>query len=160
MTQFIIREAEFPGDAPELARLFRDYVEWLGVDLGFQDFETELAGLPGRYAHPAGCALLAENAAGQAIGCVAMRALQGDICEMKRLYLHPDARGTGLGRRLAESVIEAARQAGYRRMVLDTLDHMRDALGLYDRLGFQPIAAYYHNPIPGAVYLGLDLDSA
>lgn len=160
MTQIIIRDAEFPDDARELARLFREYVEWLGVDLGFQDFETELAGLPGKYARPSGCALLAENAGGQVIGCVAMRALQDDTCEMKRLYLRPDARRTGLGRRLAESVIGAARRVGYRRMVLDTLDHMQDALRLYDRLGFQPITAYYHNPIPGAVYLGLDLDPA
>lgn len=158
MTRFTIRDAKFPDDAPQLARLFRDYVEWLGVDLGFQDFEAELAGLPGKYAPPGGCALLAEVTDGLAIGCVAMRPLRGDICEMKRFYLRPDARGTGLGRRLAESVIRAARQAGYRRMVLDTLDHMQGALRLYDRLGFQQIPPYYHNPMPGAVYLGRDLD--
>ena len=158
MTRITIRDAKFPDDAPQLARLFRDYVEWLGVDLGFQDFEAELAGLPGKYAPPGGCALLAEVTGGRAIGCVAMRPLRGDICEMKRLYLRPDARGTGLGRRLAENVIRAARQAGYRRMVLDTLDHMQGALRLYDRLGFQQIPPYYHNPMPGAVYLGRDLD--
>lgn len=158
MTQIIIRDARFPDDAPDLLRLFREYVDWLGVDLGFQDFEAELASLPGKYAPPDGCALLAKNTSGQAIGCVAMRPLKGDICEMKRLYLRPGVRGNGLGRKLAESVMQAARQAGYRRMVLDTLDHMQDALRLYERLGFQRIAPYYHNPIPGAVYLGRDLD--
>lgn len=157
MKQIDIRPADFPDDTQILRQLFREYADWLAVDLGFQDFEAELAALPGKYAPPMGIALLAEHADNPALGCVAMRPLDDETCEMKRLYLRPEARGTGLGRKLAARVIEAARQAGYRRMVLDTLDHMQDALHLYDRLGFQPIAPYYHNPIPGAVYLGLDL---
>lgn len=160
MTQSIIRDANFPADAATLLRLFREYAEWLGVDLGFQDFEAELASLPGKYTRPGGCALLAQDADGQVHGCVAMRPLKDDICEMKRLYLRPEARGTGLGRKLADAVIAAARQAGYRHMVLDTLDHMQGALRLYDRLGFRPVDPYYHNPVPGAVYLGLDLSAA
>lgn len=157
MEQIDIRPAGFPDDTATLRQLFREYADWLAVDLDFQDFEAELAALPGKYAPPTGIALLAERADNLTLGCVAMRPLNDETCEMKRLYLRPEARGTGLGRKLAAHVIEAARQAGYRRMVLDTLDHMEDALRLYDRLGFRPIAPYYHNPIPGAVYLGLDL---
>lgn len=151
-----IRPARFPGDAPLLRTLFREYAGWLNVDLDFQGFEAELADLPGAYAPPGGMTLIAEQD-GAALGCVAMRPLTGDTCEMKRLWLRPEARGLGLGRALAEHLFQAARDAGYRRMALDTLDHMTDALRLYERLGFHPVPAYYHNPLPGAVYLARDL---
>lgn len=157
MQQIDIRTASFPDDTETLRQLFREYADWLAVDLGFQGFEAELATLPGKYAPPTGAALLAERADNFILGCVAMRPLDRQTCEMKRLYLRGEARGAGLGRKLATQVIQLARQAGYDRMVLDTLDHMQDALRLYARLGFQPIAAYYPNPVPGAVYLGLDL---
>lgn len=152
----IIRPADFPKDAPLLRTLFREYAVWLGVDLDFQGFEVELANLPGAYAPPQGIALIAEQN-GAAIGCVAMRPVKDDTCEMKRLWLRPEARGQGLGQTLAQRLFQAAIEAGYRHMVLDTLENMTGARRLYSRLGFHPIPAYYHNPLPGAVYLGRDL---
>lgn len=159
MKQYQVRSANFPNDAEILRQLFREYADWLAVDLNFQDFDTELAGLPGKYARPQGAAFLATGPDG-VIGCIAMRPLDHidpGTCEMKRLFLRSQARGTGMGRKLAETLIETARWAGYRRMVLDTLDHMTDALRLYGRLGFNQTEAYYSNPILGAVYLSLDL---
>ncbi|TRW96754.1 GNAT family N-acetyltransferase [Paracoccus sp. M683] len=163
MNSFTIQDARFPADIGTVRHLFRAYAEWLGIDLDFQGFEAELASLPGRYAGPDGALLLLhQGAAGAgdaqpATGCVAMRRLDGETCEMKRLYLDTTLRGSGMGRALGQAIITRAREAGYRRMVLDTLDHMGAALRLYERLGFQPIAPYYSNPLPGAVYLGLDL---
>lgn len=141
------------ADLADIRALFTEYAEGLGVDLCFQGFEAELAGLPGRYAPPAGAILIARTPEGAALGCVAMRPLGGGDCEMKRLYVRPQARGTALGRRLAAAIIEAARGAGHRRMLLDTLDHMRPALTLYRSLGFREVDAYYDNPLPGVVYL-------
>jgi GNAT superfamily N-acetyltransferase len=146
-------------DAPalETARsLFREYQQSLGIDLGFQDFETELRTLPGEYARPGGRLLLALDD-GDAAGCVAMRPLEAETCEMKRLYVRASHRATGLGRRLAERIIAEARAAGYRRMVLDTLPSMGSAQRLYESLGFAEIAPYRHNPVPGARFLALDL---
>jgi ribosomal protein S18 acetylase RimI-like enzyme len=143
--------------APEIAAaaaLFREYVDWLGIDLSFQDFETELAGLPGKYAPPAGELVLAFAPNGKPIGCVAVRPLAGTVCEMKRLYVRPAARGLGIGRALVAAIIEAAQALGYTEMKLDTLPSMPEAFGLYARFGFTRIAAYYHNPVPGTVYLG------
>ncbi|MFV0300187.1 MAG: GNAT family N-acetyltransferase [Paracoccus sp. (in: a-proteobacteria)] len=157
MSRFTITDAAFPRDTEAVRHLFRAYATWLGVDLDFQDFEAELATLPGRYAPPGGALLLLRDADGRAVGCVAMRALADGACEMKRLYLDGAARGSGQGRALADAIVARARAAGYRRMVLDTLDHMGAALRLYDRMGFHGVEAYYHNPLPGAVYLGLDL---
>jgi putative acetyltransferase len=136
--------------------LFREYAQGLGVDLCFQGFEDELATLPGAYAAPTGALLLAE-VDGAVAGCGAMRAFaSGDhanACEMKRLYVRPAFRGFGLGRLLAQALLDRARTAGYSEMLLDTLDDMESARGLYASLGFEPVAPYYYNPIPGAHYL-------
>jgi ribosomal protein S18 acetylase RimI-like enzyme len=140
-----------------LAReLFMEYAQSLGIDLSFQDFETELGTLPGKYAPPGGCLVLAfiED---EPAGCAAMRGLTDEICEMKRLYARPAFRGQGVGLALAKAVIGAARRAGYRRMRLDTLPSMQSAQGLYRKLGFYEIEPYVYNPVEGAKFLQLHL---
>lgn len=151
-----IRPATLPQDLPEVRRLFRDYADGLGIDLSFQDFETELRELPGRYAAPRGRLLLAWRGT-QPLGCVALRPLSGNDCEMKRLYVRAQARGERLGRRLAERICREAREAGYTRICLDTLPTMQAAQALYRALGFRPIEPYGYNPVPGALFLALDL---
>jgi GNAT superfamily N-acetyltransferase len=139
--------------------LFVEYAGSLGFDLCFQGFDEELAALPGRYAEPAGCVLLArDGSAPEPVGCVALRPLEDGACEMKRLYVRPAGRGRGIGRVLAEAVIEQARRAGYAGMRLDTIDPVMDAaVALYLQLGFVDIPPYTDNPIPGARYLQLTL---
>ncbi len=151
-----IRTADLPADLPVVRRLFRQYADSLGIDLGFQDFGTELISLPGKYSPPRGCLLLAWDG-DRAVGCVALRSIDENVCEMKRLYVDPDIRAQGLGRRLAERIIQEARVIGYRSMCLDTLPSMTSALHLYYNLGFRPIEPYVFNPIEGAIFLGLDL---
>jgi ribosomal protein S18 acetylase RimI-like enzyme len=147
----IIRAATV-ADLDEIRLMLREYAAWLEIDLCFQNFEEELAGLPGEYSPPRGRLLIAESA-----GCVALRPLEEDVCEMKRLYVRPEGRGSGLGRRLALALIEEARGIGYRRMRLDTMPKMGGAQRLYESLGFRDIAAYRYNPEPGARFLELDL---
>lgn len=139
--------------------LLREYQLLLGVDLGFQGFAEELATLPGAYAPPGGLLLLATRA-GEPLGCVALRDAGAGRAEMKRLFVRPAARGLGLGRALAERIIEEARAAGYAEIVLDTLPSMGEAHRLYEQLGFRPVAAYNANPIPGTRHLGLPLRPA
>lgn len=152
-----------PSTESELAaarEIFREYAVELGVDLCFQSFDAELASLPGDYAEPRGALLLA-LVEGEVAGCCALRPLDtadyANAAEIKRLYVRKAFRGFGLGRQLAEAVLDAARQAGYDCVLLDTLDDMEAARALYDDLGFKDIPPYYHNPIAGAHYLKADL---
>ncbi len=152
-----IFQAESPSQIAQARELFLEYAQSLGFSLCFQNFDKELAGLPGDYAPPDGRLLLAEFE-GQFAACVALHKLGPDICEMKRLYLRPQFRGKGLGRTLAERIISEARQIGYRRMRLDTVEPvMKDAVAMYRRLGFKEIAPYCANPMAGAMYMELTL---
>jgi len=134
------------------------YAASLPVDLGYQDFGAELAALPGKYAPPKGELFLARDKAGSPLGCVALRPMSPDgFCEMKRLFLLPDARGLGLGKALTEQVVEAARARGYRELRLDTLPTMEAAIDLYERAGFRRVTSYYEPTPPGTIFMSLTL---
>lgn len=137
-------------------RLFRDYQAYIGVDLCFQSFEQELAALPGAYAPPGGCILFGEIG-GEAAGIVALRPLDPDTAEMKRLFVLPEGQGTGLGRELVLALLAQARAKGYRKLRLDTLPVMDRAIALYRSLGFQEIEPYMASPVSGALFFELDL---
>ena len=152
----VIRDAT-AADLDEVRALFREYHAWLDEDLCFQGFDEEMAALPGAYARPAGCLLIGERA-GRILGVIALRPLAPGVCEMKRLFVRPDAHGAGLGRALAERLIAEARAAGYRAMRLDTIPHkMAAAVVLYERLGFREVAPYYPSPIAGTRFMELAL---
>jgi putative acetyltransferase len=154
---FALTQAESAAQIAQARELFLEYAESLGFSLCFQNFEQELAGLPGGYAPPDGRLLLAE-CEGQVAACVALHKLEQGVCEMKRLYLRPPFRGKGLGRALAERIIAEARQIGYHHMRLDTVEPvMKDAVAMYRKLGFKEIAAYCPNPMAGAMYMELEL---
>ena len=150
-------QAQTADQIDEARRLFREYAEWLQIDLCFQDFEKELAELPGEYVPPSGRLLLAYPDS-EVAGCIALRQLDPRTCEMKRLFLREQFRGLGFGRQLIARIIREAKQIGYAAMRLDTLPpKMNDAIALYRSYGFKEIAPYYQNPVPGAVFMELDL---
>ncbi len=154
-----ITPATTVAEIEQVRQLFREYAAELDVDLCFQGFEEELAGLPGKYAPPKGSLLIA-SAEDQIAGCVAIRPLVEGECEMKRLFVRPSARNGGVGRKLACKIISVARELGYIAMRLDTLDRLTEAMRLYEDLGFRRTGPYYENPLPGVVYWELRLNGA
>lgn len=152
----IIYRAESDQDWEIAADLFVEYAESLDFDLAFQSFDEEMADLRRQYAPPTGCMLLAQDGV-RTVGCVALRSLGAGVCEMKRLYVMPEARGMGYGKRLALGIIEEARERNFDRMRLDTVPAMTTARSLYAELGFRPIRPYCRNPVPGAEFLELEL---
>lgn len=160
MSEFSIQKAASEADIDATRRLFQDYATWLetdhGISLEFQGIDAELAGLPGKYAPPGGQIYLALRA-GEALGCAAFRPFEGKVCEIKRLYVSPKARGHALGQKLVETVLQGARDAGYVRAVLDTADFMGQAQRVYESFGFTDIPKYYENPVAGVRYMGGDL---
>lgn len=151
-----IIEANTGRDFQRARTLFNEYVRALAIDLTFQSYEQELANIESIYGPPSGALLLARHK-GSLIGCVGLRRLDETTCEMKRLYVIPAARGKGVGRILCKRIIEKAEELGYRRMRLDTLRSMNAARALYGSFGFREIEPYYHNPIPGTVYMEVEL---
>jgi putative acetyltransferase len=152
-----ISQAESSAEVAIVRELFVEYAESLGFSLCFQNFDRELAGLPGDYTPPQGRLLLARSGVASA-GCVALHSLEPGICEIKRLYVRPQFRATGLGKTLTSTVISEAKSIGYKKVRLDTVEpKMKNAVGLYRALGFREIAAYRPNPIEGAMYMELEL---
>jgi ribosomal protein S18 acetylase RimI-like enzyme len=151
-----LSQAETGAQVEEARTLFKEYADSTGVNLCFQNFGQELDSLPGDYAPPSGRLILA-YAGEEPAGCVALRRMDDAACEMKRLYVRPAFRGTGLGRTLAEKIIGEARESGYERMRLDTLPSMRQAIALYRSLGFREIDSYRFNPVEGTLYMELQL---
>jgi len=152
-----ISEARWPDDRAIVETLFREYVASLAEDISFQNVDDELAGLPGKYGRPTGVVLIAREG-DEAAGAIGYRMVEPGVCEMKRLYVRPAFRGNGLGRELANELIEDARERGYRTMLLDTLASMDAARALYRDLGFVPVPPYYDNPLPGVMYMALELN--
>ena len=157
-SSFDIRSARFPEDRDAVIAIFREYIGSASVDLRFQDYEAEFATLPGRYAAPQGQILLVWQDK-QVLGCAALRPVDDHQCEMKRVYLHPSTRNTGLGRRLVERIVHEARAASYRRICLDVLPEFTAATHIYETLGFQPAPPVSFNPVPGTKFLALNLTS-
>ncbi len=162
MSEFSITEFVWARSSEQIEQargLFREYEAWLGISLCFQNFEKELANLPGEYVPPDGGLLLAIRDQ-KVAGCIALRKIGDGICEMKRLFVRSEFRGKGLGRKLVAAIIAEANEIGYRKMRLDTLPpKMNQAIALYRSLGFKEIEPYYPNPVPGAKFMELDLVS-
>ena len=160
LTHFVymqLIQAQSSEEIKQARQLFKEYAAWLEIDLCFQNFEKELADLPGDYATPNGRLLLAYDD-NESAGCVALRKIDAGICEMKRLFVRDKFRGRGLGRSLIDAIISEAKDIGYKRMRLDTLPpKMNDAIALYRSFGFKEIKPYYKNPVPGAMFMELKL---
>lgn len=162
-SSFSIIPVRTATDLETTANLFRRYVASLGIDLAFQDFENEVASMPGKYAPPTGELLLARNCHGEPIGCVGLRALgppESECCEMKRLYTLPEVRGLGVGRALVITILDIARNLGYKEIKLDTLPNMDAAIGLYKKFGFVETEAYYNTPLKETIFLTLSLNDS
>lgn len=156
-TKVDIQQAESSSQIAIIRELFLEYAQALSFNLCFQSFDQELAGLPGDYAPPDGRLLLASQS-GRSIGCVALHKIEGNICEMKRLYVRPEFRGKGFGKTLAERAIAEAREIGYKQLRLDTVESdMPTAIAMYRKTGFREIAPYRTNPIEGALYMEMEL---
>ena len=154
-----LKQAESDEEIHQARQLFEEYAAWLGINLCFQNFDKELAELPGDYVSPDGRLMLAYND-GDLAGCVALRKIDEGLCEMKRLFVREQFRGQGWGRALIEAIIKEANRIGYDRMRLDTLPPKMDkAIALYNELGFKEIEPYYNNPVPGAMFMELSLES-
>ncbi len=153
---FEIIQVKSNKELEQARMLFKEYTNWLGFDLSFQDFEKEFTELPGKYAPPEGRLLLACEDT-EVVGCVGLRKFEEGICEMKRLYVRPEFRGKGYGKKLAKKVIEIAKEIGYEYMRLDTIPTMIEAIALYYALGFKKINPYRYNPIEGALFFELKL---
>ena len=151
MENVTIRPAR-PTDIPDVRQMLEEYVRWIGLDLAFQEIEEELAGLPGEYAPPRGTLFVAEDN-GRLIGMIGVRSFEGAICEMKRLYVRPEARGRGLAKQLIAAALDEARRLRYSEIRLDTLPMMGDAQSLYVALGFADIPPYYDTPIAGTRFM-------
>jgi carbonic anhydrase len=154
-------KAETSRHYQQACALFEEYGNWLGIDLSFQNFDAELQTPEHIYGPPYGCLFIALEKR-EAAGCVGIRALPivgNEACEMKRLYVRPAYRGSGLGRRLAEAAVHEARRLGYKRMFLDTLERMEHARAVYGKLGFRQVEPYYYNPVNGIVFMELNLGS-
>ncbi|MEM6415710.1 MAG: GNAT family N-acetyltransferase [Pseudomonadota bacterium] len=156
-TEFNVELARSLDDIAIIRSLFVEYANTLGIDLSFQKFDSELDQLPGDYSPPGGELLLAKNKSGVGKGCVAVRKFNSQTCEMKRLYVSPDARGKGLGAALIRKAINNARTMGYKRIYLDTLPRMKNASALYKEIGFEEISPYYDTPIVGTVFMSREL---
>ena len=153
----IIKQATLKEQIKKARKIFIEYANYLAIDLDFQNFEDELNTLPGKYAPPEGCILLAYHSDLLA-GCVALRKFQDDICEMKRLYVHPKFRGMSIGKALSMEIVQKAKKIGYKYMRLDTLPFMKEAIMLYSGLGFKEIKPYRYNPFDGAKFFELKLE--
>ena len=157
MSGFAIKPVRDAEDLKAAIALFYAYADFLGVDLTYQKFEAEMAAMPGHYAPPRGELLLARAEDGTALGCVGLRPLEDGTCEMKRLFVTPEARGLKLGQALAEAIVGHARRIGYAQMRLDTLPKLGAAIALYKKMGFRRTAAYYDTPIVGTMFFSLKL---
>lgn len=151
-----LKEANSKKDYQQAAELFQMYASQIGVDLKFQNFSQEIKNLQAQYSRPFGILFLAYNAQEIPVGCFGIRALEGPICELKRMYVVKDTRGKGLGKRLLEKSIACAKELGYQKMRLDTLPSMLPAIGLYTKAGFYEIEPYRFNPIEGTKYFEID----
>jgi ribosomal protein S18 acetylase RimI-like enzyme len=155
---YTIRQVTTTEDLLAITNLFKAYTAWLDLDLTFQDFNTELASLPGKYASPSGTLLLARSPDYIPLGCVALRPMDSPgVCEMKRLYVAPEGRGLGLGKKLVGKVLLEAKRIGYQSIRLDTLPRMKSAVALYEKIGFAKIQPYYETPLKGTLFLEIDL---